>query len=85
MREEPRVIEGIEAMRIKHTTHLTELKQRTMACWWPSRITGRTEPDWQGIMGELDALIEGAERRGDIAELNTLTALTPYVLDHTDA
>lgn len=37
---------------------LADLKAETMACWWPSHITGVTRPDWTGIAGELDALLE---------------------------
>jgi len=40
-----------------------EIRGLTMACWWPSRITGKRTPDWEGITGELDALIKGAKAR----------------------
>ena len=51
---------------MRHTTWrqvYAEVKSHTMACWWPSRITGRTIPDWDGVVGELDALVEGAKTR----------------------
>ena len=40
-----------------------EIRGQTMACWWPSRITGKAAPDWVGILGELEALLEGAKAR----------------------
>lgn len=42
-----------------------ELRHLTMACWWPSNITGRLQPDWEGIRGEMQALVVGATARMD--------------------
>ena len=56
------------------------LRNVTMACWWPSPVYHPNRPtDWQGIRGELAALMDGAFTRGemtdDMAEFNELARL----------
>lgn len=65
---------------------LRAMRTLTMACWWPSRFTGRVAPDWTGIAGELDALTGGAERRFEmgtctLAELHQVRALRQLAND----
>ena len=71
---------GISRAEIKAMRNLT------MACWWPSRITGVTIPDWEGIEGELAALTGGAERRlesgsSSLTELHNLRKLRQLAKD----
>ena len=41
----------------------------TMACWWPSKITGMRAPCWGGILDELRTLANAAiECRNDFRE-----------------
>ena len=46
------------------------IKGMTMACWWPSKITGLKTPDWENIYGELDCLIEGEEFYSEVRGSN---------------
>lgn len=40
-------------------------KLYTMACWWPSKVTGLKNPDWNGIIGELKHEVETSLYRGE--------------------
>ena len=44
---------------------VTILQQNTMACWWPSRISGEVI-DKAGIMDEAKLLLKGIMARQDI-------------------
>ena len=41
------------------------IRETTMACWWPSRynLAGIKTPDWEGIVGELEYLLQGERHR----------------------
>jgi hypothetical protein len=67
-----------------------ELRSLTMACWWPSRFTGRIYPDWPGILGELDTLVQGAKARmagygtASTQEIHKLAGLYNWVQNQID-
>lgn len=42
-------------------TTLAAIRQETMACWWPSRVHPMPRPNWNGIVGELEAILSGEE------------------------
>jgi len=65
---------------------LADMRSLTMACWWPSKVTGRVTPDWGGIAGELEALTTGAETRflqgaSTLDELHRLRSLRQLAKD----
>lgn len=53
-------------------------RELTMACWWPSKVMGRTVTDWHGVYGELRASSQAEVARGDYAratEINGVLAV----------
>lgn len=65
---------------------LADMRLNTMACWWPSRVWPRAEPDWAGIAGELEYLIRGEtfyfeERGSDSVRLLHLKRLVGLARD----
>lgn len=57
-----------------------ELQAATMGCWWPSKVNGRTSPDFEGMRGELVALMDAAYTRAEFngepqTEFNALARL----------
>lgn len=55
------------------------LKANTMACWWPSKITGKNGTDFNGIFGEANKLLKDIMRRQNIPEDTKF-----FVLDETN-
>ncbi len=65
---------------------MREIKANTMACWWPSKINGQFPPNWEGIAGELEGLVQGevfyfSERGSDFNRLHNLQKLTTLAKD----
>lgn len=53
-----------------------ELRENTMACWWPSAINPMKSPDWLNMAGELHSAAENAVIcRGDYTEARQLMEL----------
>ena len=67
-----------------------KIRSLTMACWWPSKITGRTRPDWSGIFGELYWLFQQAKMRratygtSSAQEVHELAGLCNWVQGQID-
>ena len=69
---------------------IKKLRSLTMACWWPSKVTGLTQPDWPGVLGEVDALLQSAKYRrvsygtASAQEVHELASLYNWVQDQID-
>ncbi len=53
------------------------VRLNTSACWWPSKMTGVTQPNWAGIISDLCAQRDTAAhagRAGDVQAYNGLLA-----------
>lgn len=56
-----------------------ELRQaaraNTMACFWPSKVTGLRAPVWISILGELGAQRDSAAFYGRVGDVQTYNAI----------
>ena len=60
------------------TGTMADIRNATMACWWPSQNNVLCSLDWDGIAGELRGLVEDAQGRNDAAEVQHLGALLSF-------
>lgn len=76
-------------MEMRLPEAIRTLKANTMACWWPDYHTfpGKRGTDWDGIFGEVWALLDGIKERQGIeagAMFYTLDDSDPETATHDE-
>jgi hypothetical protein len=61
------------------------LREETMACWWPNGpYPGKQGTDFEGIFGEVDALLRASKERAGISANAMFFTMPPDEADYYD-